>query len=289
MGENKHIGPDSMKQYSYKELPIGDVGVGFPTQQRKTGLWRYVRPEFEAKIPPCQHECPLGNWITGFLGSLDRNTEADAWDALILENPFPGVCGRACYHFCESGCNRAEIDSAVSIQAVERYLADRFADEPFVAPNIRENQGKKIAVVGAGPAGLSCAYFATILGYAVTVFEATDVLGGVPGKAVPEYRLPLEVYGREIDNVLSMGVEVRKGCRIGTDVTMDELRKDYDAVFVAIGAGVEIGMQAPGADGNGIYGGVDFLVRAKRRDAPALGESVAVIGGGNTAMDASRT
>ena len=143
MTKLKQIGPDPKKLYTYIELPIGDVGIGLPLERRKTGLWRYMRPEFELKIPPCQDACPLGNWVQKLVTEVSQEKLNEAWSALRLENPFPGLCGRICHHPCEGACNRKELDGAVSIQAIERYLADHFFDKPMKQPIIREKQGKR--------------------------------------------------------------------------------------------------------------------------------------------------
>ncbi|MBW1801756.1 MAG: FAD-dependent oxidoreductase [Deltaproteobacteria bacterium] len=289
MNELKHMGPDITKRYSYKELPIGNVGIGLPPVRRQTGLWRYMRPEYEAKIPPCQDTCPLGNWIQRFLQGVNQENLSEAWEALILENPFPGVCGRVCHHPCEGACNRKEVDEALSIQAMERHLADRFFDKAFAPPVLREKQKKSVAVVGAGPAGLASAYFLTLLGYAVTLFEARDELGGIPQMAIPSYRLPGEVLDKEIQDILSLGIEVKTGCRLGSDLSFDELRKGYDAVFLGTGAAKEPLLNIPGDESQGVMKCMDFLTRVKRQEEMSLGDRVLVIGGGNAAIYAAST
>ncbi|MGD2125681.1 MAG: NAD(P)-binding protein [Desulfobacteraceae bacterium] len=289
MNGMKHMGPDITKRYSYKELPIGNVGIGLPPVRRKTGLWRYMRPEYEAKIPPCQDTCPLGNWIQRFLWEVGQENLNEAWEALILENPFPGVCGRICHHPCEGACNRKEMDDALSIQAMERYLADEFFDVPHASPVLRERQAKKVAVVGAGPGGLACAYFLTLMGYPVTLFEARDELGGIPQTAIPSYRLPREVLEKEIRDILSLGIKVKTGCRIASDLAFDELKKEYDAMFLATGAAKEPLLNMAGEQSEGVMRCMDFLTRVHRKEDIRLGKSVVVIGGGNAAIDAAST
>lgn len=287
MTKSKALGPDVQNLCTYIELPIGDTAIGLP-EGRKTGLWRYMRPTFEEKVPPCQDECPLGNWIQRFITELNHGNLDEAWSVLRLENPFPGVCGRLCYHPCEAACNRKELDGATSIQAIERYLADHFFDKQVKPHMIREKQGKKIAVVGSGPAGLSCAYFLTLLGYDVTVFEARNELGGIPQIAIPAYRLPRDVLNKEIGDILSLGIEVRSGCRVGKDIEFLELLK-YDAIFLATGAHRELTLNIPGEESEGVYKGLDFLSRFQLKESIDLGGKVLVIGGGNVAIDVAMT
>ncbi|MFH1351891.1 MAG: NAD(P)-binding protein [Pseudomonadota bacterium] len=289
MNELKHMGPDVTKRYSYKELPIGNVGIGLPPVRRKTGLWRYMRPEYEAKIPPCQDACPLGNWIQRFLQGVGQESLSEAWESLILENPFPGVCGRVCHHPCEGVCNRKDVDEGLSVQALERNLADQFFDKPFAPPVLRDKQDKKVAVVGAGPAGLACAYFLTLMGYPVTLFEARAELGGIPQTAIPPYRLPRDILNKEIRNILSLGMEVKTGCRVGSDLALDELMKTHEAVFLATGAAKEPRLNIPGEESEGLMRCMDFLTRVHQKDDISLGNRVLVIGGGNAAMDAAST
>ena len=187
MTKTRALGPDVRKLFSYMELPIGATAVGLP-EGRKTGLWRYIRPVLNEKISPCQQACPAGNWIQRFVGATAKGDLNEAWSVLRLENPFPGVCGRVCYHPCEEVCNRKQLDDAISIRSIERALAERFFSESLKPPIIQERQNKKTAVVGAGPAGLACAYFLSILGYDVTIFEAQTELGGIPHSAIPTYR-----------------------------------------------------------------------------------------------------
>ncbi len=270
------------------ELPIGATSIGMPPEGRKTGLWRYMRPSFEEMIPSCQEACPLGNWIQRFLAGVTDGDLEGAWWALRLENPFPGVCGRVCYHTCEESCNRKELDGATSIQAIERNLADRFFDKQVKAPLQIEKQGRKIAVVGSGPAGMACAYFLTLMGYEVTVFEAQNVLGGVPQVGIPAYRLPREILNKEIEDIVSLGVEVKTGCEAGKDIKFSELL-EYDALFLATGAHREPPLNIPGEDSEGVLRGLDFLNRFQHKKSIDLGEKVLVIGGGNVAIDVIRT
>jgi NADPH-dependent glutamate synthase beta subunit-like oxidoreductase len=213
MTQTRALGPDLQNLYTYHELPIGATAIGLPPG-RITGLWRYAKPVFHAKVPPCQIACPAGNWIQKFIADAGAQKLDDAWKALTLENPLPGICGRVCYHPCELSCNRIELDGATSIHAVERYLADHFFQQPLAPLLIREKQNKKVAIVGSGPAGLACAYFLVLLGYTSVIFEANDQLGGMPLMGIPRYRLPKKILDKEIEDILALGVEAREGCRI---------------------------------------------------------------------------
>ncbi len=287
MNKPEALGPDIQNLYTYTELPIGATSIGLPPG-RKTGLWRYIRPVFEEKIPPCQDECPLGNWIQRFVMMVTQDKLDEAWRALRLENPFPGICGRVCYHPCEEACNRKEVDGSTSIQAIERYLADHFFNASFTLPIRREKRGKKTAVVGSGPAGLSCAYFLAVMGYEVSLFEALNELGGIPRIGIPTYRLPRNVLNKEIDDILSLGIEVNTGCRVGKDMAFSRLLT-YDAVFLATGAHREPPLNIPGEECDGVYRGLEFLSRFNREESIELGEKILVIGGGNVAIDVVRS
>jgi formate dehydrogenase beta subunit len=159
MSKRRAVGPDSKDLYTYVELPIGASAIGMPPEKRQTGLWRYKKPLFEDRVPPCEDTCPLGNWIQRFIAEFSAENLEEAWRILKLENPFPGVCGRVCYHPCEGSCNRIELEGATNIHSIERYLADHFFEEPVKPQTQREKQAKNVAVVGSGPAGLACAYF----------------------------------------------------------------------------------------------------------------------------------
>jgi len=289
MARSKALGPDPQESYSYLELPIGATAVGLPAQGRRTGLWRYLRPRLQAKIPPCQEACPLGNWIQRFVAAAAAGDLAEAWRALRLENPFPGVCGRVCYHPCQEACNRRELDQATSIRAIERRLADHHFDQPFRPPLVREKRSARVAVVGAGPAGLAGAYFLALLGYQSTVFEAGREPGGIPQAAIPAYRLPRRVLNKEIEDILALGVELRTGCRIGRDLAFADLLADYEAVLLASGAHLSPALGLPGEDSPGVCQGLDFLQGRHFNEPVELGQRILVIGGGNAAIDVSRT
>jgi len=257
------------------------------TLYNKTGSWRYMRPVYEDKTPPCNHACPAGEKVQGYLALVLAGDFEGAWRLLVEDNPFPSVCGRVCYHPCEEECNRGRFDQPLGIHHVERFLGDYAAEQGLKLPAPSERRPEKVAVVGAGPAGLSCAYQLARRGYAVTVFEALSEPGGMLRVGIPAYRLPKDVLKREIAAIEALGVEIRTGMRLGANLSWDELAA-YDAVFLATGAHRSRRLGVPGEEATGVLHGVDFLREVNLGRKVALGKRVAVIGGGNTALDAAR-
>jgi NADPH-dependent glutamate synthase beta subunit-like oxidoreductase/Pyruvate/2-oxoacid:ferredoxin oxidoreductase delta subunit len=256
------------------------------------------RPQAIEKHPPCIGTCPSGNDIRGWLTtiaqrenlglSVEEATEK-AWLIEMETNPMPSVMGRVCPHPCETGCNRKEKDGAVAINSVERYFGDFAIEKGLKAPMLEEGPyEEKIAVVGAGPAGASCAYQLARRGYKVTCFESLPHLGGMLRYGIPEYRLPREIIDAEYQRIADCGVEFKTGVTIGQDITIENLKNDYDAVFVGIGAHKGRLLGCPGEDGEGVYTGTDFLRKANGNENPEIGDNVVVIGGGDTAIDAAR-
>ncbi len=288
MAKRKVLGPDSANLCTFQELPIGATAIGIDPVGRKTGLWRYNRPEFVEKIPPCQNSCPLGNWVQKFIGEFAAENLEEAWKALKLENPFPGVCGRVCSHLCEEGCNREGWGGSVSIKRLERFLADTFSEKNEILINRKKPQGKRVAIVGSGPAGLSCAYFLTLLGYEATVFESLSSLGGIPRIGIPDYRLPKEIVEKEVNGIVSLGIETKTDCRVGKDITLEDLLK-FDGVFMATGADVERPLGIPGERIHGVVRGWEFLKQCNLGECDPVGEEVLIVGGGNVAMDVARS
>lgn len=265
------------------------------TLYNKTGSWRYMRPLYVDKTPPCNDACPAGEDIVGYLGLIRQGRYREGWELIMQENPFPGVCGRVCPHPCESQCNRIELGGAIAIHVQERFLADWAYER-----GLRDLKGLKgipsdpldpsvpsVAIIGSGPAGLSCAYQLARKGYPVTVFEAQDKPGGMM-RLIPEYRLPREILGYEIAAIESLGVEIRTGVRLGKDLSLDDL-KDYKAILLAVGQSVSRKLGVSGEKATGVLHGIEFLRRLDQGEKPSLGSKVAVIGGGNTAMDAGRS
>ena len=258
-----------------------------------------LRPRYLERLPPCTSACPSGNDVRGFLtaislrdkvgASLDEACER-AWRSYMETNPFPSVMGRVCPHPCEDHCNRREKDGAVDINAVERFIGD-WALERGIRATMLEGEPPKqerIAVVGAGPSGLAGAYHLARRGYRVTVFESLPRPGGMLRYGIPVYRLPRAVLDAEIQRIVDLGVELRCGAAVGREVSFADLRRGYDAVYVAIGAhqGKQLGI--PGEDGPGIWTGTDFLRHINSGKRVELGRRVVVVGGGDTAIDAAR-
>ena len=240
---------------------------------------------------PCRATCPAHVSVQGFIALINDGKPDEALKLFKQEHPFPGVCGRVCHHPCEAACTRSALEGPLSIQHLHRYLADldMAADAPYV-PEKKADREEKVAVIGSGPAGLTCAYFLAIEGYRVTVFEKYPVLGGMLSVGIPAYRLPREVIDAEIEVIRRLGVEFQTGVDIGTDVTVGRLREQgYKAFFLGIGSHECKAMGIEGEDLSGVYPGVDFLRDVNLGKTVFLGDRVAVIGGGNVAMDAVRT
>lgn len=240
---------------------------------------------------PCTFNCPAGNDVQGYVTLAAKGKYRDALALIKETSPFPSICGRVCHHPCESECNRREIDAPVAAHSIERFLADLdMKGEGRYMPAFRAQREEKVAVVGSGPAGLACAYYLAREGYRVTVLEREDVPGGMLTTAIPSYRLPREIVEAEVDLIKAMGVAIRTGVEVGKDTTFGRLRKEgYRAFFVAVGARKCLGMGVEGEDMAGVYGGLEYLREAKLGKPPVLGSTVAVIGGGNTAIDSVRT
>jgi NADPH-dependent glutamate synthase beta subunit-like oxidoreductase len=254
----------------------------------ETGKWGFQKPQTSFMTAPCQETCPAGNPIPQVLYLATEGRYQEALHSLLKENPFPGVCGRVCFHPCEVDCNRAQYDESVSIHAMERYVFDATARQiPDLEP-LMDGGGKQIAVVGSGPAGLSCAYFLSLLGHRVTLFEAKKELGGVMRWGIPAYRLPKQVLKKEIQRVLRLGVKTKTGIRVGKDLPFEEL-EGYDAVFLSPGAqeSALLGIEGEGLEQ--VLKGGDFLGRINAEGKVAPGKETIVIGGGNTAMDVARS
>jgi NADPH-dependent glutamate synthase beta subunit-like oxidoreductase len=247
-------------------------------------------PAYRDKMPPCEPNCPAGHAIHKTISFIQKNRFEDALKNIKTENPFPGVCGRVCFHPCETHCNANEHHGGLAINALERAAAD-YADIKAVRkPFQQKKTGKKVAIIGSGPTGMTGAYFLTQMGHAVTVLEALPVLGGIPKVGIPDYRLPKEILDNEIQQIIDLGIDIKTNTRVGQKIFFEDIFKQYDACFIAIGAHRSIKLNIPGEDDKGVIPGIEFLKRMNSGDKIDLSKTkVAVIGGGNTAVDAARS
>ena len=253
-----------------------------------TGSWRNERPAYVDLLPPCNHACPAGENIQGWLYLAEEGNYEGAWRRLMENNPFPAVEGRVCYHPCESACNRGQLDQAINIHAVERFLGDEALRNGWtIAP--KASTGKRVLVVGAGPSGLSAAYHLRLLGHEVAVHEAGPMAGGMMRFGIPKYRLPRDILDGEIARILGMGVTVTLNAPV-CDIPSLMKAGGFDAAFVAIGAHLAKRTDIPAREAGKILDAVSVL-RGMETDAeaPLLGRRVVVYGGGNTALDMART
>ena len=259
-------------------------------ESRKTNLELLLSNHVGDCRPPCVKACPAQTDCQGYVG-LIANGEYEAANELIKDKiPLPASLGRVCPHPCEADCRRGLIDEPVSIQMLKRFAADEdLAGENVFIPECEEDTGKSVAIIGGGPMGLSAASFLRQKGHAVTIFEAMPKAGGMLRYGIPEYRLPKEVLDTEISIIEATGVEIITDTKVGTDISFEDIRNSYDAVLLGIGAWVSTGVGCKGEDAEGVIGGIDFLRHVVRNEEIKLGNKVAIVGGGNTAMDACRT
>ncbi len=245
----------------------------------------------ELFISPCENTCPANINVPGYLRLIAAGRFVDAYNLIRQENPFPAVCGRICTHPCESKCRRASVDQAVAIRELKRYVADYAYknEQPFTKDLVFPKNGKRVAVIGAGTSGLTCGYYLVRIGYDVDAFESESVAGGVLAFGIPEYRLPKKVLQHEIHLIEQAGVNIHLNIDVVKDVTFKSLRAKYDAVYVATGAQFPEKVNIPGENLPGVIHGIDFLKNVNLGKEVKLGKTVAVIGGGNTAIDSART
>ena len=283
-------------------------GLGQTAPNPVLSTIKYFRKEYEEHIveklcsagvcgdlvsSPCENTCPAGINIPGYMSLIATGDYMGAARIMLRDNPFSGICGRVCTHPCESRCRRGSVDEAMNICELKRFATDwayehNFPSDEDLKPVAKLD--KNVAIIGSGPSGLTCAYYLARLGYHVDVYEAEDRAGGIMTYGIPDYRLPLNIIEREINNIKKTGVNIILNTKVGMDVSFRALRENYDAMFIAIGAQKTLRLDIPGEDLDGVYHGLDFLKRViMKNDLDFTGKKVAVIGGGNTAIDSART
>ncbi|WGZ94293.1 MAG: NAD(P)-binding protein [Candidatus Thiothrix putei] len=252
-----------------------------------TGSWRSKRPVYVDRLPPCNATCPAGENIQNWLFHAESGNYEAAWRSLTENNPLPAIMGRVCYHPCEGACNRGQLDEAVGINAVERFLGDEALKQGWAFAKPAVESGKRVLVVGSGPAGLSATYHLRRMGHGVTIVEAETAAGGMMRYGIPRYRLPRQVLDAEVQRILDMGVELRLDTRVD-DVLAMQAAEGFDAVFLGIGAGIAKRAYIPAGDASHITDAVSVLHEVEDSQ-PLLGRKVVIYGGGNTAIDVART
>jgi len=272
------------------KLPLGLALDLSKVAPYKTGSWRTMKPLYIMQTPPCTHSCPINNDIRGFLRVLAAKQDFEkAWHILTRTNPFPATCGRVCPHPCEDGCNRRDFDTPLAINNSERCVGDYGLEKRLEhRKEVLTARKAKVAVVGSGPAGLSCAFHLAKRGFPVKIFEAAREPGGMMRYGIPAYRLPKEVLDREIEAILKLGVDLECNVKVGVNIPFDQLRQDYQAVFLGLGAQKGASISIPGDDARNVFTGVGFLKEVNSGRIPEVGRNVVVVGGGNTAMDCAR-
>ena len=267
-----------------------DDVTGLPNLLTTTGRVAPVRsrrPIYLDMLPPCNAGCPAGENIQEWLRLIKAGQHEAAWRQLTADNPFPAIHGRVCYHPCETACNRKDLDAAVSIHSVERYLGDLALERGWRFETPSRDSGRRGLIIGAGPSGLSAAYHLRRLGHEVEIHDSADAPGGMMRYGIPEYRLPRDVLDAEVARITDMGVVIRNNTPV-TDLLATQAAGRFDAVFVAIGAHLSKRVDIPSADATRMVDAVSFLRDVAKGERPVIGRRVAVYGGGNTAMDAAR-
>lgn len=252
----------------------------------ETGSWRTERPVYVSMLPPCNKACPAGENVQAWLYHAEEGDYEAAWREIMVNNPLPATMGRVCYHPCQTACNRGQMDEAVGINAIERFLGDKAIAEGWNVTIDAALTGKHVLVVGAGPSGLSAAYHLRRLGHEVTVKEAGPMAGGMMRFGIPKYRLPREVLDAEIKRIEDLGVRFEFNAKVEN---VDDVADDFDAVFLAVGAHIGRHADIPAGGSAKVMDAVQLLADMEGEDKPMLGRRVVIYGGGNTAIDAART
>ena len=277
--------PETLRLKNNVSLYISKSHVS--SRINKTGSWRFARPVYQNKTAPCSSACPAGNYIPEVVMHLTNGDLHGAYRALIKENPFPATCGRVCFHTCETFCNRGDQDQPVAIRCLERYVGDRAMAASYPLDlSLFSDTGKKVAILGAGPAGLSAAYFLTRLGISCEIFESTDRAGGVMQWGIPAHRLPKSVLNHEIAQILNLGVKIHYNHELD-EKFMESAHGAFDAIFISPGLSRPLSLGIDGEEH--VQQGLELLMDIQRRTVPQKQGKVAVIGGGNTAIDVARS
>jgi len=252
-----------------------------------TGSWRTTRPVYVDRLPPCNATCPAGENIQGWLVHAESGDYEKAWRSLVENNPLPAIMGRACYHPCEGACNRNRLDEAVGINSVERFLGDEAIKHGWKFDAPAKSTGKRVLVIGAGPAGLSAAYHLQRLGHQAVIYEAAEHAGGMMRYGIPKYRLPRDVIDAEVQRILDLGVEIHLNTKVAN--LADTMKEGFDAAFLGVGAHIAKRAYIPAGDADKVLDAVSVLRGMEGQATPLLGRRVVVYGGGNTAIDVART
>ena len=298
-GQGSQADLDTILRTAQSIVDSADCAIGFEAAQMVLDGYVAFQDDYLAHVTqgsctanfksvPCVELCPAHVDVPGYISLVGEERYDDAIRLIRKDNPFPSVCGLVCEHPCETHCRRTIVDSPLNIRGIKRFAVDHAGEVP--APPRAPSSGKSVAIVGGGPSGLTAAYFLSLMGHTVTVFERKPKLGGMLRYGIPSYRLPGSYLDRDIDTILSTGVSVRVNCEVGTDVTLEELRRDYDSLYLAIGASLHKGLGIPGEDAKGVLSAIEMLDITIRSVKPDFtGKHVVVVGGGNVAMDATRT
>ena len=298
-GQGSQAVLDTILRTAQSIVDSADCAIGFEAAQMVLDGYVAFQDDYLAHVTqgsctanfksvPCVELCPAHVDVPGYISLVGEERYDDAIRLIRKDNPFPSVCGLVCEHPCETHCRRTIVDSPLNIRGIKRFAVDHAGEVP--APPRAPSSGKTVAIVGGGPSGLTAAYFLSLMGHTVTVFERKPKLGGMLRYGIPSYRLPGSYLDRDIDTILSTGVSVRVNCEVGTDVTLEELRRDYDSLYLAIGASLHKGLGIPGEDAKGVLSAIEMLDITIRSVKPDFtGKHVVVVGGGNVAMDATRT